>query len=116
MATSQGLFLAIFWILLRFGLPVLGTGLLIWFFNRLDSRWKQEAVSRRKTMFAEGVIPFVKCWIFHDCAPERRSNCPAFQEKNVPCWQLFRDANENLQDKCLGCEVFQTAPLLILDH
>lgn len=114
MDTAQGLLLAIGWVLLRFGLPVLVTGLLIWIFSRLDSRWKEDALSGRKAMIRDGVIPLMKCWVFRDCPPEKRRDCLAFQEKYVPCWQVFRDANGNLQNKCLGCDVFRKAPLPIM--
>ena len=114
MDTSQGLVLAIAWVLLRFGLPVLGTGLIIYIFSLLDSNWKKEALAVKKDLVSEEVIPLMKCWVFNDCPPEKRRDCPAYQEKYIPCWQLFRDVNDNLQEKCLDCTVFRTAPIPIL--
>ncbi len=116
METSQGLLLAIGWFVLRFGLPVLVTGLLIRIFSSLDSRWKEEALSARKDLIREQVIPMMKCWVFNDCPPEKRRDCPAYHEKYVPCWQVFRDSFGNMQDGCLGCDVFRKAPLPIMDN
>jgi len=115
MDTSQGLLLAIVWVFLRFGLPVLGTGLIIYIFSRLDSGWKKEALAFKRDLVGEGVIPLIKCWVFNDCPPEKRQECLAYQEKLVPCWQLFRDENENLQEDCLDCAVFHTATIPILN-
>ena len=116
MDSSHGLLLAIGWALLRFGLPVLVTGLLIRVFSRLDSRWKDEALSRRKDMIRDRVIPMMKCWIFNDCPPEKRRDCPAYKEKYLPCWQVFRDTYGSLQSECFGCDVFRNAPMPILDN
>ncbi len=111
MDSAQGLLLALSWFLLRFGLPILITVLFIFLFSRLDSRWKEQALARRKELVQDQVIPLIKCWVFHDCPPEKRENCPAYQEKQIPCWQVFRDQYGTLKDGCLGCEVFSTVPL-----
>jgi len=111
METTQGLLLAISWFLLRFGLPVIVTLILIAAFSKLDSRWKEEALSRRVDLVQEQVIPMIKCWVFHDCPSERREICPAYQQKQIPCWQTFRDKYGTLKDGCLGCDVFNEIPL-----
>ena len=61
METSQGFMLALAWVFLRFGLPVLITSLIILFLSQIDSNWKQEAISRTKNKFNKGVIPLMKC-------------------------------------------------------
>lgn len=115
MNTSQGLLFAISWFALRFGLPILLTGLLIWVLARLDSRWQKEAIRRRKKLVQEGVMPMVKCWVLNDCPPEKRQGCRGFQEKYLPCWQVFRDASGNVQERCLVCDVFRKAPVPVID-
>jgi hypothetical protein len=116
MSSTQGLLFALSWFLMRFGLPILFTTLLIILFSRLDSRWKEQALSRRKQLVQDQVIPMIKCWVFNDCPPEKRENCPAYKEKQVPCWQVFRDQYGTLKDGCLGCDVFRSVPLPILEN
>ena len=114
METTQGLLLAITWFMFRFGLPLVITLVLIGVFSKLDSRWKEEALSMRKNLVHEQVIPMIKCWVFQDCPPERREKCPAFQQKQIPCWQTFRDKYGTLKDGCLSCDVFKEVPLPIV--
>jgi len=83
--------------------------------SQIDSNWKKEALSQKKNLNNEGVITLMKCWVFNDCPPEKRGNCPAYQERYLPCWQLFRDDKDNLKDSCLGCPVFLNAPVPIAD-
>lgn len=116
MESEQGLYLALVWGFLRIGLPVLGTGLLVLILSRLDSQWRQEAVKNRRILVAENLVPRVKCWILNDCPEEQRQNCQAYQEKDWPCWHVFRDRKGNLQHRCLGCRVFQNAPVSITDQ
>ena len=116
METAQGFLLAIAWVFLRFGLPIIITSLIILLLSQIDSNWKQEALSRRKKNFNLNVIPLMKCWVFNDCPPEKRANCPAYQEKYLPCWQIFRDDNDNLKESCLDCPVFRNAPIPIIDN
>jgi hypothetical protein len=111
MDTTQGFLLAASWFLLRFGLPILFTLILIIIFSKIDSRWRDQALANKKVMFQDQVIPMIKCWVFNDCPPEKREKCPAYQEKNIPCWQGFRDQYGTLRDGCLGCEVFKQGPL-----
>ncbi len=113
MNSIQGLLLAIGWFLIRFGLPLLLTLILIYSFSKLDSRWRDEAIEQRNKAGYDQIIPSIRCWVFHDCPPEKREKCPAFQEKNVPCWQLFRDQYGVLKQGCLDCDVFTgaTVPL-----
>ena len=110
METTQGLLLAIGWFLLRFGLPVLGTTLVIWLFRRLDARWQAEAREYKKHTGLESLVPVVRCWILNDCPEERRQNCPAYQNQDKPCWQHFRAVDGALKQSCLECRVFRAAP------
>ncbi|MBM3144230.1 MAG: hypothetical protein FJ010_04510 [Chloroflexi bacterium] len=112
METTQGLLLAIGWFLLRFGLPVALTGLVIWLFKRLDARWQAEAQEYRKRTGVESLAPTVRCWLLNDCPEERKQNCPAFLNQGTPCWQHFRAGDGSLRESCLGCGVFRGAPVL----
>jgi hypothetical protein len=90
-------------LLLRIGIPVGVTALVFFLLRRLDDRWQKEAQ----------VIPVITnqrpCWEMKDCSDEKRKNCPASTQPNIPCWQVFRTKN-GLREECLGCEVFRLAP------
>ena len=116
MDSTQGLLLTILWAFARFGIPILVTVVIFALLSRYDSRWKQEALAKRKQEAAQGLIPLVKCWVFNDCPPEKRESCPAYQEKYLPCWQVFRDEDDLLQRACLTCPVFKKAPIPIVDR
>lgn len=97
-------------IVLRFGIPILVTGLAVWLLRRLDTRWTRDAEEQgliRVTAKNPG------CWEVHNCSEEKRSKCKAFQNQDVPCWHLLRDNSGNLQERCLGCDVFVKAPIPI---
>lgn len=111
METMQGLLLAIGWFLLRFGLPVLATILVVWFFRRLDARWQAKAQEYKARSGIESLVPVVRCWLINDCPEERRQNCPAYQNQEKPCWQHFRAVDGSLKESCLGCGVFRGAPV-----
>lgn len=113
MDTTQGLLLAIGWFLLRFGLPILLTVLVIWFFRRLDARWQAEAQESKASVSLENLVPVIKCWVLNDCPEERREQCKAYQNQDVPCWQNFRAVDGALKESCLGCGVFRGAPVPI---
>lgn len=116
METSQGFWVAVAWVFLRFGIPVLITSLIILFLSQIDASWKKEALSKRKQAGQMGVVPLMKCWVYNDCPPEKRGDCPAFRERYLPCWQLFRDEKDNLKESCLGCQVFRNAPVPLIDR
>jgi hypothetical protein len=94
-------------IAIRLVLPLAVTLLVAYGLRRLDQRWQEEAAARQT-----GPMSFIRCWVLNDCPDEKRANCPVFQEKNLPCWQVFRDEAGRLPSQCLGCEVFRRAPAL----
>jgi len=95
-------------LLLRIGIPVTVSALIFFLLRRLDERWQIEARA----------IPVISsqrpCWEIQGCSEEKRKNCPAFAQTNVPCWQLFRTKNGLLREECLGCAVFRLAPTPVL--
>ena len=98
-------------ILIRFGLPLAVTILVIWFFRRLDARWQAEAEQQLKAQATLAMVERIPCWDQRHCPPERRASCPAYAQKEVPCWQVHRDKIGRLQEACLGCDVFLKAPI-----
>lgn len=97
---------------LRLGIPVALTILAIWWFNRLDNRWQESAEQDRSKMAPAPAGPVnVGCWEIKKCSPQRLATCPAYARKDTPCWQVFRDDKGLLKEGCLGCRVFQEAPV-----
>lgn len=98
--------------LLRLGIPVVLTGVLVWLLRRLDARWQVEA-DRMLASRDLGTAPVspVRCWEVKDCPPHHRVDCPGFKHPERPCWQVFRDPNGCLQEHCLGCVVFRSTPV-----
>jgi hypothetical protein len=90
-------------LLLRLAIPIVGTCLLVYFLRKLDAHWQAEAeltpVNPEK----------VECWKLKDCSEEQRKNCSAAASL-LPCWQVYRQSNGYLQEKCISCEVFINAP------
>ena len=93
---------------LRIGFPIGVTALAVWLLSRLDRRWKKEA-GESGLMQVTAKNP--GCWDINNCSPEKRAKCKAFQNQEVPCWQLFRENDGNLRENCLGCDVFIKAPI-----
>jgi hypothetical protein len=91
--------------LLRIGIPVAVTILVIALLRRLDKRWQKETLSL--PVAASGGKP---CWEVKNCPAEKRAKCQAAAQDGVPCWQVFRSRNGALREDCLGCDVFQQAP------
>lgn len=105
--------------LLRLGIPIGATVLLAWLLRRLDARWQREAEARAReaapSRMAERGVAGLNgrrpCWEVRHCPPERQGACPAYLHPELPCWQIFRAPGGQLQDACLDCPVFRSAPL-----
>ena len=98
-------------VLLCFGPLLLMVIAIFWLFSRLDARWKAEAQSAQgqSTLIKSGSQ--TRCWQLIDCPPEQREDCPGYQNQDIPCWQHFRSADEQLNERCLDCEVFIKTPV-----
>jgi hypothetical protein len=107
----SALFAVVFGLLLRFGIPILLTGLAAWGLRRLDQRWQMQSEHVRRAPLALGAAPAeVRCWEQTACPEAKRDACPAYARPSIPCWQVFRAASGDLSTGCLGCEVFVNAP------
>lgn len=93
-------------LLLRIGIPILFTGGIVFLLGRLDARWQKEALEQKMTP-TSGEEP---CWVQKGCPPEKMATCAA-AKSDGPCWQVFREKNGYLAQKCLDCEVFRDAPV-----
>jgi hypothetical protein len=98
-------------LLIRFGIPILLTGLAAWGLRRLDQRWQRQSEHIRPAPLGVGAAPAeVRCWEQADCPEAKREACPAYARPSVPCWQVFREQTGTLSTGCLVCGVFLNAP------
>jgi hypothetical protein len=93
-------------IALRLVIPITITAIAIYFLKRLDTRWQAEA----EEQLLLPVVEKAKCWEVNGCTPEMRATCAGCQSEQ-PCWQAFREENGHLKERCLGCDIFQQAPI-----
>ena len=95
-------------ILLRVAIPIAVTILFIKLLKWLDERWKQDADVENAKAIQVGNIG---CWEVNKCPAEQRARCKAYNNPDKPCWQVLREQNGRLQERCIGCDVFQHAPM-----
>lgn len=100
-------------ILIRFGLPTLVTALIVWSLKRLDARWQAEIADRRIHSMEGVSVQKIKCWDLMNCSEGQREDCIAFNNPSIPCWQLYRNGNGELRQKCLECEIFRVTPITV---
>ena len=104
METFTSLLAVITGLLLRLAIPIVGTILLIAFLRKLDAHWQTEAE------LTPPAVEKIECWKIKGCSREQRKNCVG-AASNLPCWQVFRQPNGYLQEKCFSCDVFINAPI-----
>ena len=103
METIYALLAVLLGFALRLAVPIALTVALIYLLRKLDAHWQAEA----QNIPAEAEKP--KCWELNNCPPEQIKNCIAAKSP-FPCWQVYRDENGHLLEKCLACKVFRDAP------
>lgn len=91
-------------LILRLAIPIAGTCILIYFLRKLDAHWQAEA------QLTPPSTQSVECWKIQGCSPAQQKNCAAASSP-LPCWQVFRQPNGYLQEKCVSCDVFINAPV-----
>jgi hypothetical protein len=90
--------------LLRLGIPLAVSALILLILYALDKRWQRQAL-------ALPVVPTGKpCWEVKGCSEEQKANCPAAAQPKVPCWHVFRTKDGVMKEACLDCNVFRRAP------
>ena len=101
---------------LRIGLPLAATALIVWLLRRLDAHWQAEAERQQARAPVAAALPPERglrrtpCWVLNNCPAERRATCPIYGHADLLCWQYFRDRQGHLQEACLKCQVFRSAP------
>lgn len=95
---------------IRVGIPILLTILVVWGLRRLDQRWQTEAKLRRTHAEQIKSAGKIACWEVNQCEQAALAKCEAYANPGIPCWQVFRDGQGHLQERCLHCAVFREAP------
>jgi hypothetical protein len=108
METISVIFAFITGLFMRLAIPIAGTLILIYLLRRLDAYWQAEAEQ------APVNLEKIECWKSKGCSEEQRKTCTAASSP-LPCWQVHRQSNGYLQEKCISCEVFRTAPIPALN-
>lgn len=102
-------------LLLRFGIPIGITALLVYALRRLDQKWQREIErAAQSEPMKVSLYDQIHCWAKKECSQEDHYTCPAFLESGRPCWQVHRDVSGELRHECLDCLVFSNVPAGIL--
>jgi len=109
MATNE-ILAFVFGLIVRLGLPLLVTALIVIGLRRLDIRWQKEAEIERDLLVRDEE----PCWKEQGLSMEEIKARAA--ESGKPCWQIHRLSNGYLREACLDCEVFINAPIPTLEH
>jgi len=91
----------LFGLLIRFGIPLLITALLVWGLNKLDAHWQAEAAQQQ----AKQPAP-IPCWQRRGCSMSQRLNCPVYANPSRPCWEQ-RSGPAGQTAICQQCPVWQ---------
>ena len=95
-------------VVLRVAIPLAVTFTFIRLLKWLDERWQQEADLKSTTAVKAGNIG---CWDVNNCSEKQRTGCRAYANPDKPCWQVFREKDGRLQERCIGCDIFKHAPV-----
>lgn len=107
--------------MLRLGIPLLITLAVGYWLRRLDAKWLAEGVARRmaqeilseaeqKPDFELYKVIDQPCWEVKGCPETVYSQCPAFQQPEMPCWLVRYQTEEQLPANCYRCKMFSPRP------
>ncbi|MCA9970042.1 MAG: hypothetical protein KC425_07500 [Anaerolineales bacterium] len=105
---------------LRCIVPLLITVAAGYLMNRLVARWEAEDAAKKTAPPVSGPAPAatppkarpavqLPCWLTTGCDPAKRADCPAFQQREAPCWLARLRAEGVLPTGCPDCPVYQQA-------
>lgn len=68
----------------------------------------------RQQLAQPGIMAAVgkPCWDAKGCGDTAKAQCAAPQHPDQPCWQARFDAEGQIPDECVGCEIFQRHPIM----
>lgn len=95
-------------VVVRLGLPVLVTTVIVIGLRRLDVRWQKEAEIERNLLVRDET----PCWKEQGLSLDEIKARAA--ESGKPCWQIHRLSNGYMREACLDCQIFINAPVPVL--
>lgn len=116
---ATGVLIALF--ALRCIVPLVITLALGYLMNRLVDRWEAEDAQMQETPAKPQIVPQpmpspqpsisskLPCWLVIGCKQEQRANCPAFQQKAIPCWLARLRMEGVMPAGCPDCPVYRQA-------
>jgi hypothetical protein len=117
----QATFVLVLMFALRCIAPLALTLVIGYLMNRLVDRWEAEEAAERlgsvvtaspraggrsRRALSELKLP---CWVFRNCDPESRENCPAYQQPGLACWLARKKIEGRLPGDCPGCPLYGPA-------
>ena len=52
------------------------------------------------------------CWNVKGCSPDKLEKCASPRHPEMPCWQARFDAEGQIPEECVGCDIFQRYPVM----
>ncbi len=82
-------------VVIRFAIPIGLTLVAIWFFRKLDQRWKAEAEELTRMQMAMATAKRTPCWEQKQCSPEKMRQLPCVRAERSTL--LASDARQKRQ-------------------
>ena len=104
METLHPVLVILIGLVLRLAVPVALTVLIVYALEKLDARWQAEAREEKKAL----AVDQMPCLKNEELSIEQMNMRLAMNDQ--PCWQAQRSQSGYLNEACLDCEVFLSAP------
>lgn len=104
METLHPVLVILIGLVLRLAVPVALTVLIVYLLGKLDARWQAEARDEEKAL----AVDQMPCLKNEELSVEQMKLRMSLSEQ--PCWQAQRSQSGYLNEACLDCEVFLSAP------
>jgi hypothetical protein len=120
MMFSQESLMVVSLFVVRLGVPVAITLLLIWGFRQIDRRW----LGTSKTVVPAPLVGLTAnaetgecnpalgpCWEFKACPEAKREKCVVYQTKAERCWLCHLQTDGRVPGQCRTCGLFAATTL-----
>jgi hypothetical protein len=103
---------------LRCVLPLVLTLLIGWAMDRLVDKWEAEEAAIKikpepflpqiesESPLRPSMTESMRCWVLRDCG---RTDCAAYQNPDLLCWQIKTDESGHLPAACQQCAYYKMA-------
>ena len=104
MNTLHPILVILIGLVLRLAVPLALTALIVYSLGKLDARWQAEARDEKKAL----AVDQMPCMKDEELSIEQMKVRMSLADQ--PCWQTQRLQSGYLNEACLDCEVFLSAP------